>query len=82
MSNVSEPTLTTETLVLNSGATFPTSVDDYGSLLVIGQELYQQDTGGRYYWTGTTWKPVSTEQKLCQIADLLKEILTALTSED
>jgi hypothetical protein len=82
MNNVTQPTLTTDTIVLNAGDALPTSVDDYGSLLVVGQELYRQDTGGRYYWTGSAWAAVTDAQKLCQIVDLLKEILTVISSED
>ena len=72
-----QPLRTDESIRIAAADTAPT-VDTDGNVLPIGRELIR-DNGGRYYWTGSAWKPVTELQKLCQVADLLVEIRGLLT---
>lgn len=72
--------LTGERVIVNKDGSLPTVKDDSGGLLTVGRECYQE-TGGLYYWTGTEWKPVNAIQKLCQIAEFLREIRDNLYTE-
>ncbi len=57
------------------------TVDGDGGPLAVGRELYRSDSGGLTFWNGTAWGPVTDIQKLCQIADFLREIRDLLASE-
>lgn len=78
--NITEPALLTDDpMVIEKSASTPT-IDDFGGVLRVGQELLRLDTGARAYWDGTTWKAVTETQKLCQLVDILREIKHLLTN--
>ncbi len=81
MESLSERVLRTDA-ILNRGPNDPEpTIDDDGGPLPIGREMYRADTGGLTHWNGTTWAPVTTTQKLCQIADFLREIRDLMAGE-
>lgn len=68
------PILLTESpLVTESTATAPT-VDDEGNPLEVGELWVHEDTGARFYWSGSEWLSVSREQMEALKLDLLFEI--------
>ena len=69
-------------LVRNAADTEPTTVDDNGGALLLGQELLIEDTGTLKYWNGTAFAPVTVSQKLCQLADLLTELRDLLLTKE
>lgn len=79
--NITSPPLLTDDRIFISGTDAAPTVDEDGGALPVGRELVR-DTGGHAYWAGTEWKPVTVEQKLCQIAEFLREIRDKLLSEE
>lgn len=77
---MSEPPLRTDDrLHIGASDAIPT-VDFDGGALPVGRELLR-DNGGTYYWTGSAFTAVTAEQKLCQIAEFLREIRDLLSSQ-
>ena len=76
--NITEQSLRTDAPIYITGTDAAPTVDPNGGALQVGQELVR-DTGARAYWNGTAWKPVTEQQKLCQVADLLIEIRDLLS---
>jgi hypothetical protein len=77
---MSEPTLRTDNRIhIGADEALPT-VDEDGGALPVGRELLR-DNGGTYYWTGSNFTAVTADQKLCQIAEFLREIRDLLSSQ-
>ena len=81
MESISEKILRTDNVINRGPNDAEPTIDDDGGPLPVGRELYRSDSGGLTFWNGTAWGPVTTTQKLCQIADFLREIRDLLSNE-
>lgn len=75
------PALLTETPIIGVSTDTAPALDEEGSELAVGALWLHEDTGGRYYWTGSAWSAVTAEQADALRLDLLFEIRDMLRSQ-
>ena len=81
MASINVPQLRTDERIWISDTDSEPTVDVDGGTLPVGREL-QREGGSVKYWNGASWQAVTETQKLCQVADFLREIRDLLNSEE